>query len=51
MDRPRAFHEPYDSKLSRTSQAQKMQGLSSSMFHLSMLLRSRAKDKALERAT
>ena len=52
MDWPLSFFSSYDSKLSRTSQAQKMQGLcksitfhwlGSSMFHLSMLLRSRAK--------
>ena len=52
MDCPLSFFSSYDSKLSRTSQAQKMQGLrksitfywlGSSMLHLSMLLRSRAK--------
>ena len=52
-----AFFSSYDSKLSRTSQAQKMQGLcksitfhwlGSSMFHLSMLLRSRAKESTRE---
>ena len=57
MDWPLSFFSSYDSKLSRTSQAQKMQGLrksitfdwlSSSMFHLSMLLRSRAKESTRE---
>ena len=57
MDWPLSFFSSYDSKLSRTSQAQKMQGLrksitfhwlDSSMFHLSMLLRSRAKESTRE---
>ena len=57
MDWPLSFFSSYDSKLSRTSQAQKMQGLcksitfhwlGSSMFHLSMLLRSRAKESTRE---
>ena len=57
MDWPLSFFSSYDSKLSRTSQAQKMQGLrksitfywrGSSMFHVSMLLRSRAKESTRE---
>ena len=57
MDWPLSFFSSYDSKLSRTSQAQKMQGLrksitfhwlGSSMFHLSMLLCSRAKESTRE---
>ena len=57
MDWPLSFFSSYDSKLSRTSQAQKMQGLrksitfhwlGSSMLHLSMLLRSRAKESTRE---